>query len=149
MALSFDPTYPFLGLLLAYMVYSEWARLDSRYLVGASLLLLVITAVVDAAGQSGAANTLAVYVFYLLAGGVFLLLVDHVREERARARAERTKRPGEAPSSSDGSSPKVEAAGKKASDPSAASEDPDLSGGTRSASGADLGAQRAAVQVPE
>ena len=85
MALGFDPTYPFLGLLLIYMVYSEWARLDSRYLVGAALLLLIITAVVDAAGETGVANTLSAYVFFLLAGGVVLLLVDHVREERSRA----------------------------------------------------------------
>lgn len=86
MSLSFDPTIPFLALLLVYMVYSEWAHLDSRYLVGASLVLLVATAVVDAAGATGQANVLAVYVFYLLAGGVLLLLVDHVREERAEAR---------------------------------------------------------------
>ncbi len=85
MALGFDPTYPFLGLLLIYMIYSEWVKLDSRYLVGAALLLLIITAVVDAAGATGVANTLSAYVFYLLAGGVMLLLVDHVREERRRA----------------------------------------------------------------
>ncbi|MDE1881221.1 MAG: hypothetical protein KGI89_11830 [Euryarchaeota archaeon] len=90
MALTFDPTYPFLALLLVYMVYSEWARLDSRCLVGAALLLLVVTAVVDAAGQTADANVLSEYVFFLLAGGVVLLLVDHVREERARAqRAEK------------------------------------------------------------
>ncbi|MGA7860414.1 MAG: hypothetical protein WCB19_00970 [Thermoplasmata archaeon] len=72
----------FLGLLGAYMVYSAWARLDSRYLIAGALVLLVAAAVVDAAGATGAANTLAVYVFFLLAGGVLLLLVDHVREER-------------------------------------------------------------------
>lgn len=94
---SFDPTYPFLAVLLAYMAYSEWARLDSRYLVAGALLLLLITAVVDAAGDFNDANVLAVYVFYLLAGGVVLLLVDHVREERARARraASRRGRPAE------------------------------------------------------
>lgn len=83
----FDPTYPFLAVLLVYMLYSQWARLDSRYLVGAALLLLVVTAVVDAAGAASDANVLAVYVFYLLGGGVLLLLIDHVREERARSRA--------------------------------------------------------------
>ncbi len=71
----------FLGLLGAYMVYSAWARLDSRYLIAAALVLLVAAAVVDAAGATGAANTLAVYVFFLLGGGVVLLLVDHVRDE--------------------------------------------------------------------
>lgn len=74
----------FLGVLVVYMVYSEWARLDSRYLVAGALGLLVATAVVDAAGATGAANTLAEFVFFLLAGGVVLLLVDHVRERPQR-----------------------------------------------------------------
>lgn len=85
--MAFDPTYPFLALLLVYMVYSEWTRLDSRYLILAALALLVITAAVDAAGAIGTANVLAVYVFYLLAAGVLLLVIDHVREERAAARS--------------------------------------------------------------
>jgi hypothetical protein len=78
----------FLGLLGAYMVYSAWARLDSRYLIAGALVLLVAAAIVDASGATGAANTLAVYVFFLLAGGVVLLLVDHVREERTATPAE-------------------------------------------------------------
>lgn len=79
--------YPlvFLGLLVLYMVYSEWAGLDSRYPVAAALGLLVVTAVVDALGNVPAANTLAEYVFLLLAGGVVLLLVDHLRAGRAAA----------------------------------------------------------------
>ena len=72
----------FLGLLGAYMVWSAWARIDSRYLIAGALVLLVAAAVVDAGGATAVANTLAVYVFFLLAGGVILLLVDHVREER-------------------------------------------------------------------
>ena len=76
----------FLALLVAYLVYSAWARLDPRYPVAAALLLLVATAVVDALGAVGTANALAGYVFFLLAGGVVLLLVDHVR---GRDRADR------------------------------------------------------------
>jgi peptidoglycan/LPS O-acetylase OafA/YrhL len=71
----------FLLLLAAYMVYSEWARLDSRYLIAGALVLLVATALVDAAGSTDLANTLAEFVFFLLAGGVLLLLVDHLRGE--------------------------------------------------------------------
>jgi len=70
----------FVGLLLAYLVYSVWARLDGRYPIGAALVLLVVTAVVDAAGEVDAANSLAEYVFFLLAGGVVLLLIEHVRD---------------------------------------------------------------------
>ncbi|MFY9717558.1 MAG: hypothetical protein WAK40_06460 [Thermoplasmata archaeon] len=72
----------FLALLAAYMVYSEWAGFDSRYVVGAALVLLVVAAVADAAGATGAANSFAEYVFFLLAAGVVLLLVDHVRSGR-------------------------------------------------------------------
>ena len=84
-----DVPYPaiFLVLLLAYLVYSEWARLDPRYPVAAALVLLGVTAVVDALGALAAANTLAEYVFFLLAGGVGLLLVDHVRAGRRAAAA--------------------------------------------------------------
>lgn len=78
-------TFPFvpafLVLLAVYMVYSAWARLDPRYPIGAALLLLVVTAIVDAAGSTGVANTLAEFVFFLLAAGVVLLLLDHVLEE--------------------------------------------------------------------
>jgi len=81
--MSFPYVSAFLILLLAYMIYSEWARLDSRYPIAAALALLVATAIVDAAGAVAAANTLAEYVFFLLAGGVVLLLVDHMREGRA------------------------------------------------------------------
>jgi hypothetical protein len=70
----------FLLVLLTYMGYSEWARLDSRYLIVGALGLLLVTAVVDAAGATDRANTLAEFVFLLLAGGVVLLLVDHLRD---------------------------------------------------------------------
>ncbi len=81
--MTFPFTIAFVVLLLAYMVYSVWAHLDARYPIGAALVLLVATAVVDALGNTGAANALAEYVFFLLGGGVVLLLVEHVREGRA------------------------------------------------------------------
>lgn len=72
----------FLALLAVYLVYSVWQRVDSRYPIVAALVLLVITAIVDAAGASGEADTLAVFVFFLLAGGVLLLLIDSFRPGR-------------------------------------------------------------------
>ncbi len=81
--MTFPFTIAFVVLLLAYMAYSVWAQLDARYPIGAALALLVVTAVVDALGNTGAANALAEYVFFLLGGGVVLLLVEHVREGRA------------------------------------------------------------------
>lgn len=80
--MSFPYVPVFLALLFVYLVYSAWARLDARYPIAGALVLLVITAIVDAAGAVAAANTLAEYVFFLLSGGVVLLLVDHVREGR-------------------------------------------------------------------
>jgi len=73
-------TAVFVGLLLAYMVYSVWVRLDGRYPIGAALALLIVTAVVDALGATNAADTLAEYVFFLLGAGVVLLLIEHLRE---------------------------------------------------------------------
>ena len=77
----------FLGLLVAYLAYSVWARLDGRYPIAAALALLVATAVVDAAGDTNAANSLAEFVFFLLAGGVVLLLIEHVRGRPAPERS--------------------------------------------------------------
>lgn len=84
----FDPEYGFLAVLLVYMVYSQWVHLDSRYPVAAALVLLVIDAIVDAGGDTNLANTLAIYVFFLLSAGVLLLLVDHAREARSHPTAE-------------------------------------------------------------
>jgi len=92
----------FLGLLVAYLVYSLWARLDGRYPIGAALALLVVTAIVDAAGDTDAANSLAEFVFFLLAGGVVLLLIEHVRDrpspaDSGRSRAAGAQRPSPEP----------------------------------------------------
>ncbi len=77
MAFPYVPA--FLALLVVYMAYSEWARLDSRYLIASALVLLVATALVDAAGATDLANTLAEFVFFLLAAGVVGVLLDHQR----------------------------------------------------------------------
>jgi len=80
----------FVGLLVVYLAYSAWARLDGRYPIGAALALLVVTAVVDSAGYVTAANSLAEFVFFLLAGGVVLLLIEHVRDRPVAAAASST-----------------------------------------------------------
>jgi hypothetical protein len=90
---SFPYVELFLGLLVAYMGYSLWAGLDSRYPIAAALVLLVVTAVVDAAGNTAAANTLAEYVFFLLGAGVLLLLIDHVRAGRPTPSSPKPLRP--------------------------------------------------------
>ena len=79
--MTFPYVPAFLVLLVVYMAYSAWARLDPRYPIAGALLLLVVTAIVDAAGSIDVANTLAEFVFFLLAAGVVLLLIDHVRGE--------------------------------------------------------------------
>ena len=80
-------TEVFLGLLAVYVIYSLVTKLDGRLPVGAALVLLVVAAVLDSTGASGTANTLASYVFFLLAAGVFLLVVEHLRERRAAERS--------------------------------------------------------------
>ena len=75
-----------MALLVGYMVVSQWERLDSRYPIIAGLVLLVVAAITDAVGATATANTLAVYVFFLLGAGVILLLADYVRDSRRSSR---------------------------------------------------------------
>lgn len=79
MAVSY--TELFVGLLAAYALYSVWVRLDPRYPVAGALLLLVAAALSQAADATDAANRLAEFAFLLLAAGVLLLLIDHLRAE--------------------------------------------------------------------
>lgn len=72
----------FLILLAAYSIYSVIVRLDPRYPVAGALLLLVAAAVADAGGSTATANSLAEFCFLLLAAGVLLLLIEHLREAR-------------------------------------------------------------------
>lgn len=71
-----------LPLIVAYLAYIVWTRQDGRYPIVLALILLLASAIADAAGDLSAANTLAVFVFYLLVGGVVVLLIEHVREGR-------------------------------------------------------------------
>ncbi len=73
----------FVGLLALYVACSAWLRLDSRYPIAMALLLLVTAAVEAGLGHASLANTTAGYVFLLLAGGIVLLVVDHLRERSA------------------------------------------------------------------
>jgi hypothetical protein len=82
---------------VAYLGYSLWARLDARYPIVAALGLLVVAGAMDGVGQVDLANTLVVYVFLLMAGGVGLLLVDQVRRNaRPIASAQRPAQGAEA-----------------------------------------------------
>ena len=71
------------ALLLAYMVYSAYAQLDPRLPILGALVLLVATALTEAAGFTDSADLLAEFVFLLLIAGVVLLLVDHLRKRPA------------------------------------------------------------------
>lgn len=70
--------WAFLALLGGYLVSSWWAGVDSRYLVVMVVGLLVCSAVLGSLGDSAIANTLALYVIFLLAGGVLLLGFEHL-----------------------------------------------------------------------
>ena len=73
-----------LPLIVAYLAYIVWTGQDGRYPIVLALILLLASAIADAVGDLSAANTLAVFVFYFLAGGVVVLLIEHVREVRRR-----------------------------------------------------------------
>lgn len=88
--------YPeiFLALLAAYLLYSMWARLDSRYPIAMALGLLFVAALADGLGKTATANGYAEYVFFLLAGAIALLVVDHLRSETAEPRGSGASGPG-------------------------------------------------------
>lgn len=86
-----------LPLILLYLGYLVWTRQDGRYPIALALILLVAAAVSDALGAVDVANTLATFVFFLLAGGVVVLLIEHAREARTAPQAPEG-RAGEAPS---------------------------------------------------
>jgi hypothetical protein len=78
--------YPevFLAVLVVYLAYSVWAPLDPRYPIAMGLALLLGAAVADGLGRTAAANAYAGYVFFLLAGGIALLIVEAVRSSVPR-----------------------------------------------------------------
>ncbi len=77
--MAFSYTYVFVALLVAYMAYSVWARLDARYPVVGALLLLLVAGGFEAAREFHTAELLASYVVLLLGGGLILLWIEHVR----------------------------------------------------------------------
>jgi hypothetical protein len=70
----------FLALLAAYLLTSEWAGLDSRSPIVIAMVLLIAIGIVDAAGDTATADTMAEYVIFLLGGGIILLTVDLIRD---------------------------------------------------------------------
>ena len=75
-------TAGFVGLLLAYMAYSVWARLDPRYPVAGGVGLLIVAGIADASGAYSAAGVLGIYAFFLFGAGVLLLTIDTARKPR-------------------------------------------------------------------
>lgn len=98
MALPWDELI--LPLIVAYLAYIVWTRQDGRYPIVLALILLLASAVADAAGDLSAANTLAVFVFYFLVGGVVVLLIEHLREGRRVPATARVPRDGSDPENS-------------------------------------------------
>jgi septum site-determining protein MinD len=67
-------------LFLVYFIISLVNRIDSRYSVGAGLLLLAYTAVLLVQKKEDFANQIAIYAYYFLVVGVVLQLVEYIRE---------------------------------------------------------------------
>lgn len=72
----------FATLLGAYLVTSAWAGLDPKYPIALAALLLIWIAAAEATGNVAVALTLAEFVGLLLAGGILLMVVSHVRKTR-------------------------------------------------------------------
>jgi hypothetical protein len=65
-----------IAILVPFTVLYLLYRIDPRYLIALSLVLLVSSAVESAIGNTNAANDIAIVFFYCLAVGVLLMIVD-------------------------------------------------------------------------
>jgi hypothetical protein len=72
----------FLVLFGAYLFFSEWIGLDSRYPILLAIVLLAAAALSDALGDLALATVSTEYALLVLTGGLFLLIVAHFREDR-------------------------------------------------------------------
>jgi hypothetical protein len=91
----------FVGLLVAYLAASARSGLDSRYPILMAVVVLLAAAILAVAGYRASANTLAEYVFLLLAGGIALLAFDDVRPRRWMSSARRVPVPAIVPENSE------------------------------------------------
>ena len=65
-----------LAILVPFVVLHVMYRIDPRYLVALSLVLLVSSAVESSIGNTSSANDIAIVFFYCLTAGVFLMIID-------------------------------------------------------------------------
>jgi hypothetical protein len=84
----------FLAVLLVYALYAAAVGLNPRWPVYGALLVLLLAAVAEGLGSTGAANQLALDVVFLLAVGVALIAFDRWR---GRARSAPTVAPTNPP----------------------------------------------------
>ncbi|HEV2317187.1 MAG TPA: hypothetical protein VGV89_06400 [Thermoplasmata archaeon] len=68
--------WTFGALVLGYVGYSWWARLDARYPLIGGTFLAIVAGVASWRGELGLAIDLAKYATILFGGGVLLLLID-------------------------------------------------------------------------
>ena len=73
--------WAFLGFVVAAVVFYD-ARTDSRFLIFPALLLLGYIPFLLIGGQNPIAETIAIYVYYFLVVGVFLQVVEHLKESK-------------------------------------------------------------------
>jgi septum site-determining protein MinD len=78
-------------IFLIYFIVMLINRIDSRYSIGAALILLLYTAVLLAQKKEDFANQVAIYAYYFLVGGVVLQLIEYIREggEKVEEREEK------------------------------------------------------------
>lgn len=76
----------FIVVLSAYIWWSERAGLDSRYPFFMAIGLLVAGVLTEMSRDYAAALVLSEFVFFLIAGGIVTLIIDHLREALGAAR---------------------------------------------------------------
>lgn len=74
--------FVFVIVVIAYVIYSAWTRLDSRFLIVAVVVIPTIAAIEYGLGRTGQASSLADYFFIVLGGFIALLVIDDLRGDR-------------------------------------------------------------------
>ncbi|MBX8631076.1 MAG: hypothetical protein J9259_00930 [Thermoplasmata archaeon YP2-bin.285] len=71
-----------LAIIVPFLILYAIYRIDPRYLVALSLILLISSAAESAVGNSAVANDIAIVFFYCLSAGVVLIIVDDYIKSR-------------------------------------------------------------------
>ncbi len=82
----------YLVVVVIYFAVSVWLRLPAKMAIMVGLMLFTLATIIYAATMSELSNKFAIVAFYFLAAGVFLYLIEHLREYRRKGSGDKKDR---------------------------------------------------------